>query len=190
MGELRFGLSAITTYMVLLFSLLLNSCGHRTLILLNSDTEPKLPRRVANTSDRVMINMQKSLSNCGIKVVTIGSEYLVSIPSALLFAQESPRLTWSSYAVLNKVTLFLKQFRKIEVHITSYSNKYVSPKREHALTLARSRAVGDYLWSQGIDSRFIFTVGTGSDKPIIAYTPGGDKSLNSRVEITFRDAII
>ncbi len=58
-----------------------------------------------------------------------------------------------------------------------------------ALTLARARAVGDYLWSQGVDSRFIFTHGLGSDKPIVAFTEKGDKSPNSRIEITFRDAV-
>jgi intracellular multiplication protein IcmN len=65
----------------------------------------------------------------------------------------------------------------------------VSVTRERALTLARSRVVGEYLWSQGVDSRFIFTQGLGSDKPIMRFTQGGDFSLNSRIEITFRDSV-
>jgi intracellular multiplication protein IcmN len=62
-------------------------------------------------------------------------------------------------------------------------------QRERALTLARSRVVGEYLWSQGIDSRLIFTAGLGSDKPITRFSPSGDVSPNARVEITFRDAV-
>lgn len=65
----------------------------------------------------------------------------------------------------------------------------MSVKRERALTLARSRVVSEYLWSQGVDSRIIFTQGLGSDKPITSYTLGGDRSPNARVEITFRRAV-
>ncbi|RMX05277.1 protein LphA [Legionella jordanis] len=176
-------------YVALLASLLLQGC-HRRQYFAPVGEDPQLPRKVEGASDKAVIGLQKRLSKCGAKVITIGSDYLISIPSAALFADQSPRLTWQSYGVLNNVVLFLKQFRKVAITVTSYSSKYISPKREHALTLARSRAVGDYLWSQGIDSRFIFTVGLGSDKPIMAWADGGDKSPNSRIEITFRDAII
>jgi intracellular multiplication protein IcmN len=150
----------------------------------------KLPHGVAAASDRTAMILQKTLNSAGIKVISIGQDYLISIPSLALFPEQSPRLTWNAYPVLNKIVLYMKQFRKIGVNITSYSNKYVSVRREQALTLARARAVGDYLWSQGIDSRFIFTEGAGSDKPITDYSPAGDRSPNSRIEITFRDAIV
>lgn len=155
----------------------------------NTKASPSLPYKVSTASDPVMVSLQDQLRKRGLQVVTMGQDYLIRIPSTVLFANESPRLTWESYATLNEVICFLQQFRKIAIHITAYSNKYVSPQREHALTLGRARAVGDYLWSQGIDSRFIFTRGLGSDKPITTQTKGGDGSPNSRIEITFRDAV-
>ncbi|KTC86358.1 type IVB secretion system protein IcmN/DotK [Legionella brunensis] len=189
MKRLRVGVCYFSTWhAALLASLLLLGCNRATWI--PPFDGPRLPRKVEGTSDKEVIRLQKRLTKCGVKVVTIGSDYMISIPSAALFADQSPRLTWESYGLLNNVVSFLKQFRKVAITVTSYSSKYVSPKREHALTLTRSRAIADYLWSQGVDSRFIFTVGAGSDKPIMAYTQGGDKSPNSRVEITFRDAII
>lgn len=191
MRQLRVGLLSFSTWhATLLASLLLLGCSRGQQYIPLEDESLRLPRKVAGTSDKQVIALQKSLAKCGVKVITIGEDYLVSIPSAALFADQSPRLTWESYGLLNNIVKFLKQFRKVAVNVTSYSSKYVSAKRERALTLARSRAVADYLWSQGIDSRFIFTVGAGSDKPIMAYTLGGDKSPNSRIEITFRDAII
>lgn len=84
----------------------------------------------------------------------------------------------------------MKLFRKVSVTVTAYSNKYLSCKREQALTLTRARSVADYLWSQCIDSRFVFVEGAGSDKPIVGITQGGDQSPNSRIEITFREAIV
>lgn len=151
---------------------------------------PALPYKVENSYDKVRMDMRNHFDKNGIKVITLGQEYLISIPSSLLFAQQSPRLTWNSYAVLNDVVCYLKQFRKISVNVTAFSSKCVSSQREHALTLARAQAVGDYLWSQNIDSRFVFTHGLGSDKPILGYRSGQDASPNSRIEITFRDAII
>ena len=119
----------------------------------------------------------------------MGQDYLVSIPSHLLFATQSPQLTWGSYQLLNDLVCFLREFRTINVNIRAYSSKYVSPKRELALTEARARAVAEYLWSQEIDTRFIFTQGVGSDKPMGAFKQYGDGSPVSRIEITFRRAV-
>jgi len=150
---------------------------------------PVLPHKVASASDPVSMELQRRLNKNGMQVVTMGQDYLISIPSAALFTNQSPQLTWGSYALLNDVVCYLKQFRKIAVNVTTYSSKCVSPQRERALTLARSRAVSDYFWSQNIDSRFIFTHGLGSDKPIVRFTTSDDQSPNSRVEITFRDDV-
>lgn len=174
---------------ILLACLCLFSCKKVEYLL--DFNKPEMPWSVAGATDKRMVGLQKQLTSCcGVKVITLGSDYLISIPSAALFANQSPRLTWESYGLLNNVVSFLKQFRHIAITITSFSTKYVSAKREQALTLARSRAIGSYFWTQGIDSRFIFTVGAGSDKPIMTWAMGGDKSPNSRIEITFRDAII
>ncbi|ARG96822.1 type IVB secretion system protein IcmN/DotK [Legionella micdadei] len=190
MRRLRVGLLAFSTWHATLLAFLL-LLGCKTKVYHPEDNEAlKLPYKVEGADDEAIIGLQKSLKRCGVAVITIGQDYLISIPSASLFPNQSPQLTWASYGLLNNVVRFLKQFRKVAVNITAFSGKYVSQRREHALTLARARAVADYLWSQGIDSRFIFTEGMGSDKPMMGYTRGGDKSPNSRIEITFRDAIV
>lgn len=180
----------LSVSLFLFLTLSLSGCYRKIYPLDETDLKLKLPYKVAHTSDREVTALQRKLTNCGVKVISIGENYLLSIPAAALFPEQSPRLTWHSYGLLNKVVQYLKEFRKVAINVTAYSSKYVSAKRERALTLARARAVADYLWSQGIDSRFIFTEGLGSDKPIVAYTQGGDKSPNSRIEITFRDAIV
>ena len=91
---------------------------------------------------------------------------------------------------MNHIACFLKQFRKVAITITAFSNKCLSYDRERALTLARARAVAHYLWGQGLDSRLLFARGLGSQKPILTTRTGGDNSINSRVEITFRRVII
>ncbi len=154
----------------------------------SKESEP-LPTRVASAQDSSAAMTRKRLMAHGVKIVTIGQDYLISIPAQLIFTDQSPRIRNESYGLLNDVVCYLKQFRKIGINIAAYSSKYMSPTRERALTSARARAVADYLWSQDVDSRFIFTRGLGSDKPIIFSHDGGDHSPNARIEITFRDAI-
>ncbi len=151
--------------------------------------EPTLPTHVGGASEAKMLALQNILQQHGVRVISMGQNYLVSIPSALIFHDESPAIKWSSYALLNDVACYLQQFRKISVHVNAYSNCFISKRRDQALTLSRARAVGDYLWSQNIESRLIFTRGLGSDKPIVESAGLGDQSINSRIEITFRRAV-
>lgn len=171
-------------FIIVVLCISLTSCASRKT---NRDPLGKdLPKKVYLASDKKIIDMQRALNKRNIKVIAIGQNYLISIPSAYLFADQSPRLMWGSYAVLNDVAAYLKQFRKVSVYVDAYTSPYMSAKRERALTLARATKVGNYLRDQGIDSRFVFTQGHGSDKPIIRSKQGGDDSFNSRIEITFR----
>ena len=186
MIRLLVGFFGKTTWFAVLMILISSTACHKVLLPID---DQKLPYKVSGANDRSMMDLQSRLNHKGVQVLTIGQDYLISIPSALLFPNESPQLTWGSYALLNAVACYLKEFRKISITVTAYSNKCVSVRRDKALTLARARAVGDYLWSQGVDSRFIFTQGLGSDKPIVANQQKGDYSKNSRIEIRFRDAV-
>lgn len=172
----------------LLGSLLLFGCSERYRPM--EDESSELPHKVARAVDKIQVKLEHKLKSSGVRVITIGQDYLISIPSAALFPEQSPQLMWGSYPLLNTVVKYLKQFRKVGLSVTSYSSRCVSTKREHALTLARARAVANYLWSQCVESRFIFTDGVGSDKPISVCPDNHDKSINSRIEITFRNAII
>lgn len=170
------------------FLLLLVACQPQSIV--PSDDLTKLPTQVDGASDATITQLQSRLNHAGARVITIGQNYLIIIPSTLLFPTQSPQVMWESYALLNDLACYLKQFRKVSIHINAFSSPFVSREREHALTLARARTVADYLWSQGVDSRFIFTQGLGSDKPIGQFKQCGDDSPNSRIEITFRRTIV
>jgi len=177
-------------YLIVLVSLILVACSNGGFYPGSDPESHKIPRKVRGTADAQVMALQARLAKQNVKVITIGEDYLVSIPSPMLFPDESPQLTWQSYRTLNEVVYFLQQFRKVAVNVTGFSSQYVSTRREDALTLARAKSVSNYLWSQGVDSRFIFAEGAGRYKPIVGGSSGGDLSPNSRIEITFRDAII
>ncbi|OGV33996.1 MAG: protein LphA [Legionellales bacterium RIFCSPHIGHO2_12_FULL_35_11] len=150
----------------------------------------KLPTKVEGASDAYIEKLEERLVYKGVKVIILGQDYLISVPSYLVFANESPKINWGSYLLLNDIVEYLRQFRKIDVHINGYGCCFKSERRTLALTLARTRAVADYLWSQDIETRLVFTQGLGSDKPIVAYSKCSDASPNSRIEIIFRRTIV
>jgi intracellular multiplication protein IcmN len=173
-------------YIILSILLICVSCSSRQKF---TDDDPGLPPQGIHSSERMILFLQNKMSHEGIRVITMGQNYLISIPSAAIFYNQSPNIRWKSYALLNDVACYLQQFRKISVHINVFGTCYLSKHRTYALTLARSRAVGDYLGSQGIDSRFIFTRGLANDTPIVERVKENDASPNSRIEITFRSAV-
>lgn len=168
--------------------LLSASCNRYKFI--DEEFKPKLPCKVQGACDATVIKYLDALRKRGIKVETIGQQYLISLPASMLFDNQSPHLRWNAYKTLNLVANFIQQFRKVAITVTSFSSPYASPERAYALTEARSRMVSEYLWSQGVDSRFIFTQSMGADKPITSSQGGGDASATARVEITFSRAVL
>jgi intracellular multiplication protein IcmN len=150
--------------------------------------DARLPLEVA-LGDSEIIALEKRLTERGVQVISVGQNYLLSVPAASLFGDQSPRLTWESYDELNEIACYLRQFRKVDVNVAAFTSRYISPQREHALSVARVEAVANYLWSQGIESRLLFTQGEGSDKPIVMAARPNDKSPNARIEITFRRTV-
>ena len=166
---------------------LLTGCGSIARPNIKNTDRAALPYKVDGASDPHRIEMTHRLEKQGVKFISIGQDHLISIPSQAVFRHQSPKINWHSYALLNDVVCYLNQYRKVAVNVNSFTGKCINPKRDRALTLARSRAVADYLWSQDIKSQLIFMDGLGSDKPIFAMSKCGDSSPNSRIEITFRN---
>ena len=129
------------------------------------------------------------LNNHDLQLITQGDNDLISIPGGALFYEHSPRIRWESYALLNDVAHYLRLYRKVSVQVSVFSNPYRSPARDAALTRARAEAVANYLWTQNIQARFIYAYGEGRYKPIIEKMAVGERSLNSRVEITFKEVV-
>lgn len=182
--------NAIWIFLSIVLLISIESC-HRSRPSPYTDSEDLtgLPARISPYGDDKSTGLMNKLQARGVKVISMGQDHLLVIPSDLIFAQQSPRVLWNSYALLNDVVCYLKQYQEITIDITAFCNKYVSPARERALTYARARAVARYIWSQDVDSRFIFIRGLGSDKPIQVNRSGGDDSMNSRIEITFRNVV-
>lgn len=175
---------------VVLGACILTGCGLKKIVMPTNESASVLPSGVFAASDSSIKEMQNRFKNNHVKIVTIGQNYLISIPSEVLFGNNSPQIKWGAYGLLNDIACYLREFHKIGIEVRAFSSQYRSNLREHSLTLARANYIANYLWSQGVDSRFLFTQGLGSDKPIINLKNSDDRSANSRIEISFRNAVV
>lgn len=167
--------------------LTLSACGGQGFV--PDDDDYQYPVRVNQGGDANIVALENKLKKLGVTIISIGEDNLIAIPSARLFANQSPRLTWQSYEILETTACYLKQLRKVSIQVSAYTVPYGSAMRQLSLSRARAREVMQYLWSRGVDSRIMFAHGQGSEKAIIAHPQGGDASLNSRIEITFREMV-
>lgn len=151
--------------------------------------QSSLPKHVTTTEVNRAQILQK-LSAERVKIIEEGQYVLVSISSALLFAEHSPVITWASYQILNDVACYMRLYRKVQVDVNAYESTNDSHGRMLALTRMRASAVGEYLISQGIDSRIVFTRGMGNDKPIMKTDRRESAYGNSRIEILFKKELI
>jgi len=150
---------------------------------------PVLPSHL-NPSDPEKIRMERKLRAENIQVIQQGQYILISIPAALIFANHSPVITWHSYSYLNDVACFIKMYRKVEVEVNAYDMKCDKHQRMLALTQLRAENIANYLISQNIDSRIVFTRGMANDKPIMKTDREEYLYANSRIEILFKEEII
>lgn len=173
--------------------LLLGSCQSKVINDIDLD-EPVnvLPRTVSHVSDKKIVAMEHKLSKekDGVRIITMGQQYMLSIPADRVFPELSPHIRSDSYAVLNDIVCYLKAFRKTSVYVRAFTNSTGSPRRELALTKARANAIADYFWEQGIDARFIFAQGLSRYKPIAHNLRSEDRPPNSRIEIVFYRTIL
>lgn len=169
----------------------IGGCRSKTPIDWSDPTEGMpVPKHVKGASDEERAKLKAILTRKGVTVITMGQEYLISIPSNTLFYHKSPRVRWESYGLLNDVACYLKQFRKVSMSVIAHTPKTDFEKRNQSLSVARARNVADYLWSQAIDARFVSMQGMGSEKPIYNRADIGANVNNDRVEITFRNVIV
>ena len=123
----------------------------------------------------------------GAKVVRVGETVRVIIPSDRLFEPGTANLKETGY--LANTAHLISTLNTISIKVAAYSDSEnsVGAPGEHkeALTSRQADVVQSYLWSKGIDSRFIYAKGYGAKDAIAWNGTTLGRSFNRRVEISF-----
>lgn len=126
-----------------------------------------------------------------VQVVRIGQTVQVIIPSDLVFHTSSANLQANSKTVLHNIANLIKGYKTNRIKVAAYSDSTVGngiaqDRAGVALTEAQAQAVSSYLWSQGIDTRYIYSEGYGSADPVASNNTPKGQYQNRRVVISFK----
>ena len=144
-----------------------------------------------NVTDKKVVQLENELASKGVDIISVGQDYRIIIPANLIYYHASPKLIWGSYDTINLVVDYIKQFRTVSMRVDAYSQG-ADNEFSGALSLARTRTMVDYLWSQAIDTRFLYTQAHIMERSPNAWYKDkqGKSDVPTRVEITFRNTIV
>ncbi|EKD72302.1 MAG: IcmN (DotK) [uncultured bacterium] len=123
--------------------------------------------------------------NRGNKIIVLGDQVLIALPSRYLFADQSAEFNPYAYKTLNLVARFISGYPNRMVKVAAFTTPIGPERINHALSQEQANAVIKYLWRTGINTRMLYAEGGGGlnpvEKPDANDWAGGD---NYRVEIT------
>lgn len=165
------GIKACVRVMLLILSVSLTACSTQGNSALNTTRQETL--------------IQK-LQDKHINVLVVGEQVNLILPADEFFKPCSPAIKVNVYSTLNDIASLIRTYPKTSVVITGYTDNLGSSQRNMALSTQRARATADYLWSQDIDTRLLYTEGKGSDEPLADNKFLKGQQWNRRIEITFQ----
>jgi OOP family OmpA-OmpF porin len=102
------------------------------------------------------------------------------------FEESGTVMLTSAYPVLDRVVALADACRNAQIMIVGHTDSSGDETQNQALSLARARAVADWLSDLGIDAARMDTAGAGSRVPVADNTTRYGRSLNRRIEIRLR----
>lgn len=127
--------------------------------------------------------LRAQLQGSGVSVSRSGNRIILNMPSAITFNTDQDSIKAQFYRRLDAVAVVLKKYNKSLIDVFGYTDSTGSAAHNQALSERRAASVGQYLTSQGIDSRRLAVVGYGAGSPVAANATAAGRALNRRVEI-------
>ncbi len=141
------------------------------------DTKDKCPNKPEN------INQFEDNDGCPdakpkVKAIKKGRMVLKGVN----FKSGSSELTYTSYAILDKVAESLLGYPKVRVEIRGYTDNIGKRSSNTRLSKRRAEAVKRYLVNRGIKSGRLVAIGMGPSSPIASNRTARGRAKNRRIE--------
>ena len=158
-------------------SLFLASCG-------SPMQQPVDPEVIRSTK---IVDLSQKLESMGARVIQTGQTLQIILPSDELFALHSANFTDFSSTMLDVVSRLMAILETTSAQVAAYTDAEPDALRSKALATRQAEVVADYLWSKGLDTRMLYSVGYSSINHVNADLPGSlGIGANRRVEIKFQ----
>jgi outer membrane protein OmpA-like peptidoglycan-associated protein len=133
--------------------------------------------------DQQETKLRQKLQGSGVSVTRQGDNIILNMPGNITFQTNSADINSNFYNVLNSVALVVKEYNKTLIDIAGHTDSTGSDAINQPLSERRAASVGNYLTSQGIDSRRVITTGYGKNRPIASNDTAEGRAQNRRVEL-------
>ena len=101
----------------------------------------------------------------------------------LNFDTDSEVLKEESLPMLDELYDFMTEYQQVSIEIAGHTNNQPSEDFADKLSTARAKAVADYLFAKGVDTKRVVFKGYGKRYPLVANTSPEGRKTNQRVEI-------
>lgn len=133
--------------------------------------------------DQQEAKLRQRLQGSGVSVTRQGDNIILNMPGNITFQTNSADINANFYNVLNSVVLVLNEFNKTLIDVSGHTDSTGTDAINQPLSERRAASVGNYLTSQGIDSRRVITTGYGKNRPIASNDTADGRAQNRRVEL-------
>jgi outer membrane protein OmpA-like peptidoglycan-associated protein len=118
----------------------------------------------------------------GAAVQRLGSGIVVTLPEALLFAQDSDELTAASRDNLRRLATSFEKYPNTRIMIVGHTDSQGGTDRNLALSERRAQAMANFLVEVGVNRARITTLGRGDAEPVATNDTDAGRQWNRRVE--------
>lgn len=123
------------------------------------------------------------LENRGAKVIILGDQVLIVIPSARVFCGMSSCISCKAYPLLDATAQFLRCCTtKISVTIGAHSGSSDCDRVSRAVTVEQANSLVRYFWARGVNTRLLVGIGYGGSQPVSCSDWGSNYRIEIRLE--------
>lgn len=162
----------------------LEGCAAKPLWL--PPTPYQLAQQLAAEKQALIHSLIHELQEGGGQVVVVGETIEIILPSDELFNPGSTNFSIYYYSLLGCVVQLMRLYETIQAEVAGYTDDEGFPARNTALSRTQAQIVANYLWSQGVDTRFMYSRGYNGKEPIANNETWQGRYDNRRIEIYFR----
>lgn len=139
-------------------------------------------------SERVSVTSDSLPVDTAIEVSSVCEQAFDSLNvGAIQFQESTTAFRTSAYPRLERVAALARTCRNSRIVITGHTDASGNEAMNARLSLARARAVGDFIATRGIDSDRVVVIAAGSAQPVANNRTRYGRSLNRRIEIDLQN---
>lgn len=134
--------------------------------------------------DQQAAELRNDFGNSEIDVINTGSELIVRMPEAILFATDSAALNSQLRSDLFVLSDSLNKYPQSTVTVTGHTDSTGTAAYNQDLSERRASSVASVLQQGGVSGSRIRVVGAGESQPIATNQTAAGRQQNRRVDIT------